>query len=385
MHPLGYTSIFYLQALGLLSLGDSLLQRRQGVLNILAVGVSDTDTHVAEADVLGSNLLVQTSCEDHTALQQTRKDVRCDQTLGQVHGGHAVSLALGLGSQLGQAQLGDSGLDAIRGRGVHGEALAHGAGGDLAKGSVQGVDKLGGRGGEVRGLLVLVVLHDGEPVGNRSVVGGGRGLARSRGLDGTAGTHHDAQTGRAANGLLAGGNHSIQVPFVECDLLRADTAHTVDNDQSVRADTADDLGNSLDVIEDTGGGIDVSDSDDLVGLLLQGLLDLLEGGAVANRGTKVCNLGAVGLQAVAERVTEVAGVHDEGVFALLDQVGRNQIPTQGTTAGNDEGLRGGVGGLEQLAGEGQGLAEDINEAGSYMALTNTEGSGQLIYTGENIG
>lgn len=58
--------------------------------------------------------------------------------------------------------------------------------GDLGEGGVQGVDELGGRGSEVGGLVVLVVLHDGEPVGDGGVVSAGKGLARLGGLDGAA-------------------------------------------------------------------------------------------------------------------------------------------------------------------------------------------------------
>lgn len=90
---------------------------------MVAVGVSDTDTHVAETDVLGGNLLVQTRCEDDAALQQQRQHIGGQETLGQVDGSHAVSLVLRLRSKLRQTQLGNGGLDAVRGLGVSGEAL----------------------------------------------------------------------------------------------------------------------------------------------------------------------------------------------------------------------------------------------------------------------
>ncbi len=111
------------------------------------------------------------------------------------------------------------------------------------------------------------------------------------------------------------------------------------------------------------------DCDDLVGLGLEGLLDFFEGGALADRAAKVVDVGAVGGEAGAESVAEVAGIQDEGVLAALDQVGGDKVPAEGAAAGNDEGLCGGVGGLEELAGEGDGLAEDLDEAGSNVALT----------------
>ena len=113
----------------------------------------------------------------------------------------------------------------------------------------------------------------------------------------------------------------------------------------------------------------MGECDELVGLLLESLLDLLQRGALADGGGEVCDVGSVGLEALAEGIAEVAGVEDEGVLATLDQVGGDKIPSEGSATGDDEGLRGRVGGLEELAGESQGLAEDLDEAGSDMALT----------------
>ena len=113
----------------------------------------------------------------------------------------------------------------------------------------------------------------------------------------------------------------------------------------------------------------MGDGDQLVGLLLQGLLHLLQRVAVANGCAQLCHLGAVCLQALAEGITKVTSVKNQSILASLDQVGGDKVPTEGTTTGDKEGLCGGVGGLEQLAGHGQGLTEDLDEAGSDMALT----------------
>lgn len=336
---------------------------------MVAVGVSHTDTHVAETDVLGGNLLVQTGCEDDTALQQKRQDISGQEALGQVDGSHAVSLVLRLRSKLRQTQLGDGGLDAVRGLGVGGEALRQRARGDLGQGGMESVDELSGGGSEVRGLEVLVVLHDRQPVGHGGVVGGRRGLAVAEAVDGTGRGHDDAEAGRAADGLLAGGQDDVDVPGVEGDLFTADGADAVDDDEGVGADTADKLGDTLHVTEDTGGGVDVGDGEELVGLLLEGLLDLLERGAVSDGGLELGGVGAVGFQASSERIGEVTGVQDERVLTPLDQVGGDHVPAEGTTAGNDEGLSGGVGGLEKLANESQGLSEGLDEAGSCVGLT----------------
>ena len=338
------------------------------MINIIALGVSDTDTHVTETNVLGGNRLVQASCKDDTTLQQTGQDIGRGQTLGQVHGGHAVGLRLRARSDLLQTELGNGSLDLVRDLGMLGEAAGD-IGGDLREGSVQGVNKLGGRSGEVGRLVVFVVHHDGQPVGDGGVVGAGWGLAGLGDLDGAAGGHDDAETGRAADGLLGGSDDGIEIPLVEGDLLRAHGADTINDHEGLGADAADQLGHTLDVGEDTSGGVDVGQCDELVGLLLQGLLDLLEGGTLADGGGEVGDVGAVGFEALAEGIAEVASVEDESILTPLDQVGGDKVPSEGSAAGDDEGLSGRGGGLEELAGESQGLAEDLDEAGCDVALT----------------
>lgn len=231
------------------------------------------------------------------------------------------------------------------------------------------MDELGGGGSEVRGLEVLVVLHDGHPVGHGGVVGSRRGLAVAEAVDGAGRGHDDAETGRAANGLLAGGQDNVDVPGVEGNLLAADGADTVNDNEGVGANAADELGDTLDVAEDTGGGVNVGDGEELVGLLLEGLLDLLERGTVSDGSLELGGVGAVGFQASSERVGEVTGVQDERVLTPFDQVRGDQVPAEGTTAGNDEGLSGGVGGLEKFANESQGLSEGLDKAGSCVGLT----------------
>lgn len=323
---------------------------------------------MAESDVLGRDLLVQTTGEDHAALSQARQDVRRSHALGQADRGHGVRLVLGLGGQLGQAQLSNGSLDLVGDLGVDREALGQRLRGDLGQCGVEGADELGRGGREVRGLVGLVVLHDGQPVGQGCVVGSRRGLARLEAVDGALRHHQDAETGRAADGLLAGGQDDIQVPSVEGNLLGTDTAHAVDDDQRLGADTADELRNGLDVAQHTRRGVNVGDGDDLVLLLLEGLLDLRERGPLTDRGLELSGTHAIGLQAGGERVTEVASVQDEGVLIPLDQVGGHDIPAQGTAAGDGEGLGAGVGGLEEFAEESQGLAKGLDEGGANVRL-----------------
>ena len=130
----------------------------------------------------------------------------------------------------------------------------------------------------------------------------------------------------------------------------------------------DELGQGLDLTEDTGGGVDVGDGDELVLLLFQGLLDGVELWAVANWRLELCHLAAVGLEAVGKAVGKVAGVQHQHVVAWLGQVGGDLVPAQGTATVDDEGLRGGVGGLEELAEHGQALAKDLDEGHADMRL-----------------
>lgn len=73
----------------------------------------------------------------------------------------------------------------------------------------------------------------------------------------------------------------------------------------------DDLGVLLHGREDTGGGVDVGDRDELVLLLAEGLLEVLGVDNAADLGGQLVDVGAVRLQAVGERVGEVAVVQDE--------------------------------------------------------------------------
>lgn len=96
------------------------------------------------------------------------------------------------------------------------------------------------------------------------------------GLDGSATVHRDGQSSGDANGLLAGGDNTIQLPFIELNILTANTAYPIHDDQGLRGDSVDQFGKGLELTQDTSGGVDVSDSQQLVFLLLQGLLDLRE-------------------------------------------------------------------------------------------------------------
>lgn len=83
----------------LLLLGDlsqTLLQGLDSLVEITPAGIGDRDTHVAEANVPGSNLLVQTTGEDDAPARELGQDLGWRQALRQVDCGHAVGLVLGL-------------------------------------------------------------------------------------------------------------------------------------------------------------------------------------------------------------------------------------------------------------------------------------------------
>lgn len=207
-----------------------------------------------------------------------------------------------------------------------------------------------------------------RPVLHGSKVRRGRRLAVLEGLHGPAAEHGDGQAGRAADGLLAGGDHSIQIPAIKIDLLAGNTADAVDDDERVGRDLADQGRQVLQLAQHAGGGVDVGDGDGLVALLGQRLLDLGQLGPGAHGRLELGHVGAVHAQAVGKAVAEVAGPEHEDVLAGLDQVGSHEIPAQRARAGDDEGLGGGVGGLEELAQHRQRLAEGCDKARANMAL-----------------
>jgi hypothetical protein len=121
------------------------------------------------------------------------------------------------------------------------------------------------------------------------------------------------------------------------------------------------LAQRLDLAQHTSRGVDVCDCQHLVFLLLQRLLDLIELGSVANWRLQLCRLDAICLEAVRERVGKVARVQNEHLIAGLYQVCRNLVPSECARAGNDNGLRGGIGGEEELAQVSKHFAEGVYE------------------------
>ena len=311
---------------------------------------------------------MQTAREDDATLAQRGEDVRRRHALGELDRRHGVRLVLGLGGQLRESELGNGGLDPVGRGGVGCEALGEGTGCDLREGGVQRAHELRGWGCEVRGLARLVVLHDGDPVGHRGVVAGWRSLAGAETVHGTTGEHENAETGRAADGLLRGRQDDVNVPGVKRDFLATNGAHAVDDDEGVRADAADNFSHGLDVAENTGRRVDVCDSDDLVVLLLQSLLDVCGGRPLADGSLQLCGSHTVSLKAGGEGVAKVAGVQDESIVTAFDEIGGDEVPSERAGAGEDEGLGGRVCGLEELAEEFEGFTKRVHEGRADMAL-----------------
>lgn len=166
---------------------------------------------------------------------------------------------------------------------------------------MESVDVLDGGSGEVGGLAGLVGVHDGQPAVPVGVVVGDGGLAGLEDLNGAGGDTHDTETGRSTESLLGGSNDDINAPGIHADLLRADGADTIDNDQGLGGLLADNIGNALDVGENTGGGIDMGDGDGLELLALQGSGNGSQLRGLADGDTEVSDLGTVCLQAIRPR------------------------------------------------------------------------------------
>lgn len=165
-----------------------------------------------------------------------------------------------------------------------------------------------------------------EPVLEGGEVGRGGRLAGLEDLDGAAGVHGDGEAGGAAEALLRAGQDDVELPVVEEDFFGADAADAVDDEEGLRRDALDELGEALEVAEDAGGCVDVGDGHELVFLLLEGLFDLRQLRAAADGRLDLGDVRAVGLEAVGEGVGEVAGVQDEGVVAGFGEVGGDEVP-----------------------------------------------------------
>lgn len=113
---------------------------------------------------------------------------------------------------------------------------------------MQSVNELSGWCSEVARLVVLIVLHNRQPLLDRSVISSSGGLPRLSNLDSATGDHNDAQTGWASNSLLRSSNNGIEIPLVESNFFRTDGADAVDDDEGVGADAAGYFGDALDVV-----------------------------------------------------------------------------------------------------------------------------------------
>lgn len=187
-------------------------------------------------------------------------------------------------------------------------------------------------------------------------------------LDGTAAEEGDGETSRGTDSLLASSDETIKFPVVKGELLYGDTAHTVGNDERLGRDLLDDVRETLEVKDNTGRGINVGGSNQLVLLLGQSLLNLFERRTATNGTIELGDVGAILGQAVGETVTEETGAEDQDILTSLDKVGSNNVPAKSTGSVDDVWLSVGVGRLDELAQESQGLSEGVDEAGANVGL-----------------
>lgn len=104
---------------------------------------------MSKANVLGGNLLVETTGEDDALLHQAGQDLGRLQVIGQIYGRHAIGLVLGLRGQLLQTHVRHGLLDLLTDFLVDAETVFERTGQDLGQRRVQGVDELWGRSGKV--------------------------------------------------------------------------------------------------------------------------------------------------------------------------------------------------------------------------------------------
>jgi hypothetical protein len=115
----------------------------------------------------------------------------------------------------------------------------------------------------------------------------------------------------------------------------------------------------LDLAQHTRARIHVRNSQELVLLLSQRSLDLIQLWTVADWSFELRSLNTVCFEAVGKRVGKISSVQDQHFLARFSKVRGNLVPAQCARAGDDQGLGGGVGRLEELAQVGQHLTEGI--------------------------
>jgi hypothetical protein len=116
---------------------QTILECLNCAVDIVPGWIKCAGAHVAEADVLGSNVFVQASGEDHTLLEELREHIGRSQAVREIHGGHTIGLILGLRRKLFQSQSLDSLFDLLRGGMLLREPVLEGFGENLRQGCIQ--------------------------------------------------------------------------------------------------------------------------------------------------------------------------------------------------------------------------------------------------------
>lgn len=300
---------------------------------------------MANTEVLVLALFVDAGAENDVALRKLRKQVSGSPAVGVVDGGHGVRVTVALlklrRDQLLEPEPVDRILDVVRRGLVARDALRqrHLAVHDRAQALVQSVDEVRRGRRKVSGRAAFVRLHDGDPASPRCEEGRRRRLAGLARLHSARAKGDKRQTRRAAEAFLRRSEHHVDAPLLHLQLFARDTAHGVDDNERVGAHLLYSLRDGLDVVQHSRAGVDMRDGDRLVLLLLQDLLDLVDGRARANAAAQLRHLGGVHSEAVRKALGEEARVQHQHLFTRLDKVRRNLVPAKRARAGDDDWLR----------------------------------------------
>ena len=125
------------------------------------------------------------------------------------------------------------------------------------------------------------------------------GERESKTYEGALADNHNQKTGGNTEGLLGTRHGGVDVPVVETEFFSEEGADSIHGNESVGTDTTDGGGDSLDVVENTGGGIDLGERHELVLLTAEGLFNFLDRNGVSDRRSMdVIHIHRVSLETV---------------------------------------------------------------------------------------
>mmetsp|Transcript_30001 Transcript_30001/g.75495 ORF Transcript_30001/g.75495 Transcript_30001/m.75495 type:complete len:370 (-) Transcript_30001:31-1140(-) len=294
--------------------------------------------HVADAEVLGLDVLVQTTGDDGTVGLHTAQE------LGRIHTVRVVGSRERVGRQTVVCHQFDTECCECSL-----ESLAHGqmfletllnttVGKDRLQRDVHCLNQLYSRGGKVAGTLLLIGLHDGDPSRPLAVVAWHRSLAVLGGLQSTGTSHRHTESRRNRESLLTASHGKVNIPLGHAEFLAGDGANTIDSDQDLGTHLTDCLGQSLHRSQHTSAGVHMSNSHNLVGLLAESLLHSLYRRTASNLSTNMIDNTAKVFEHITKRIAKIAGVHNQSSLTSFHGVCDNQIPAERSTGSQHKRL-----------------------------------------------